>query len=255
LQQLVRGANSFAMPFVTSPLQQLDKAGKLASRRGGVLRSKTRTLLAGVAFLALAVTPAQASFTTWEVNEVFSNADGTIQFIEFFESNGQDGQRSFTGKDLKTFVAGAAPNDFLNRYLFTADVSSSLTANKFALIATSGFASLPGAVPPDFVMPDGFIDTSVVVKITLSTIDEFTFSQGAIPTNGFSSLNRTGTPVSANSPTNFAGQTGNIDVPEPAVAALEAAALLCLLGIVQIRRAVGVRHYPASTRLKSSRMA
>ena len=219
------------------------------------MRTNSRTLLASVGFLMLAGAPGQASFTTWQVNEVFSNADGTIQFIEFFEANGQNGQRSFTGKDLKTFVAGAASNDFLNRYLFTDDVSNNSTANKFALIATSGFASLPGAVPPDFVMPDGFIDTSVVVKITLSTIDEFTFSQGAIPTNGLSSLNRTGTPVSANSPTNFAGQTGNIDVPEPAVAALEAAALLCLLGIVQIRRAVGVRHYPASTRLKSSRMA
>jgi serralysin len=196
--------------------------------------------------LMLAVAPGQADFTTWEVNEVFSNADGTIQFIEFFEANGQDAQRSFTGKDLKTFVDGAAPSEFLNRYEFTDDVSSNLTANKFALIATSGFASLLGAVPPDFVMPDGFIDTSVVVKITLSTIDEFTFAQGAIPIDGVDSLHRTGTPVGPNSPTNFAGQTGNIDVPEPTAAALEAAALLCVLGIVQIRRAVGVPHYPAS---------
>jgi hypothetical protein len=219
------------------------------------VRANSRTLLASVGFLMLAGAPGQASFTTWEVNEVFSNADGTIQFIEFFEANGQDGQRSFTGKDLKTFVAGATPNDFLNRYLFTDDVSSDFTANKFTLIATSGFASLPGAVPPDFVMPDGFIDTSVVVKIELSTIDEFTFALGAIPTDGFNSLYRDGPSMGPNSPTNFAGQTGNIDVPEPAAAVLEAAALLCVLGIVQIRRAAMVPHYPASTRLKSSRVA
>ena len=152
-------------------------------------------------------------------------------------------------------VTGATPNDALNLYVFDADVSSDLTANKFALIATSGFASLPGAVPPDFVMPDGFIDTSVVVTITLSTIDEFTFALGAIPTDGFNSLYRDGPSMGANSPTNFAGQTGSIDVPEPAAAVLEAAALLCVLGIVQIRRAVGVPHYPASTRLKPLRVA
>ena len=221
------------------PFQYLGKAGKLARRTGAAVRSNSRTLLVGVAFFMLAAAPGQASFTTWEVNEVFSNADGTIQFIEFFEANAQNGQRSFPGKDIKTFVTGAPPIDFSNRYVFGGDVSSNLTANKFALVATSGFASLPGAVPPDFVMPDGFIDTSVVIKITLSTIDEFTFALGATPTNGVDSLYRTGAPVGPNSPTNFAGQTGNIDVPEPAAAVLDAAALLCVLGIAQIRRAAG----------------
>ena len=90
MQQFIRGANSVGSIFVTSPLQYFANAGKLARRRGGAVRSNPRTLLAGVAFLMLAGAPGQASFTTWEVNEVFSNDDGTIQFIEFFESKGQN---------------------------------------------------------------------------------------------------------------------------------------------------------------------
>ena len=191
-----------------------------------------------VALSVLAAAPGRASFTWWEVNEVFSNADGTIQFIEFFESGGQDGQRSFGGKQLKTFVARASQTDPLNIYNFADDLPSSFTANKFALLATEGFGSLPGAVQPDFVMPDGFIDTSVVVEIELQTIDEFKFSLGAIPSDGINSLHRTGAPLGLNSPTNFAGQTGSIDLPEPTASALGSAALVCLAGL---RRCCGAR--------------
>jgi hypothetical protein len=215
----------------------LVNTGMLARRRGEIMRTNSRTLLACVALSMLTVAQAHADFITWDVNEVFSNADGTIQFIEFFEANGQHGQRSFTGKQLKTFVTGATANDPLNLYLFAADVPSDLTANRFALVATSGFASLPGAVQPDFVMPDGFIDTSVVVKIELSTIDEFNFAIGAIPTDGVNSLFRTGTPVGPNSPTNFAGETGTINIPEPTAIALEIAALASVLGVALMRRA------------------
>jgi hypothetical protein len=204
------------------------------------MRSSSSVLVVCVALsTVLAVLPAapgHASFITWEVNEVFSNADGTIQFIEFFESNNQNGQRSFDGKQLKTFVTGAAPSNPLNVYTFTEDLPSDLTANKFALIATAGFASLPGAVTPDFVMPDGFIDLSQVVEIELGVIDEYKFTLGAIPTNGTNSLHRVGTPVGPNSPTNFAGQTGSIDLPEPTSRLLGGAALVSL-ALLRSRRA------------------
>jgi hypothetical protein len=179
----------------------------------------------------LPASPGSANFTTWDVNEVFSNADGTIQFIEFFEANNQDGQRSFDGKPLKTFVSGAGPNDPLDVHTFNDDLPSNFTAGTFALVATQGFASLPGAVQPDFVMPDGFIDTSVVVELELGNIDEFMFSLGDIPTDGINSLHRTGTPIGLNSPTNFAGDTGSIDLPEAAPTALGVAALTCLVAL------------------------
>ena len=187
-----------------------------------------------VALSVLAAAPGRASFTWWEVNEVFSNADGTIQFIEFFEASdfpGRDGQASYDGKQLKTFVTGANPNDPLDTHTFNDDLPSNFTAMRFALVATEGFASLPGAVEPDFVMPDGFIDTSVVVEIKLGTIDTFTFLLGAIPTDGVNSLHRTGAPVGENSPTNFAGETGMIDLPEPGLTVLSGAALACLAAL------------------------
>jgi hypothetical protein len=192
------------------------------------MRSKFRLLLASAALSLWVATPGYASFITWEVNEVFSNADGTIQFIEFFEANNQNGQRSFDGKQLKTFVTGANSNDPLSALTFTVDLPSDLTASKFALIATQGFATQPGAVQPDFVMPDGFIDLSMVVEIELAGVDEFGFILGAIPTDGTNSLHRTGAPLGLNSPTNFARQTGSIDLPEPSPAALGGAAVVCL---------------------------
>ena len=195
------------------------------------MTSVFRYVLACVALSMIAAVPGHADFITWEIYEVYSNADGTVQFVEFVESNGQNGQRSFTGKALKTFITGASWNDPLNTHIFSSDLPSNFTANKYALVATQDFASLPGAVQPDFVMPDGFIDTSVVVEIELGTIDEFMFAQGAIPTDGVNSLNRVGTPVDTNSPTNFVGDTGSIDLPEPAAAAQAGAALACLLAL------------------------
>ncbi|MFP6607219.1 MAG: hypothetical protein VCC19_11635, partial [Myxococcota bacterium] len=36
--------------------------------------------------------PALAGIHTWDVNEVFSNADGTIQFVELWEAAGGAGE-------------------------------------------------------------------------------------------------------------------------------------------------------------------
>ena len=43
--------------------------------------------LAGAACLGLAGTPAMAGSHTWDIGEIFSNADGTIQFIELRNGN------------------------------------------------------------------------------------------------------------------------------------------------------------------------
>lgn len=190
----------------------------------------------GVALLAAPTAPASA-FTFWQVHEVFSNDDGSVQFIEFLETQGVNGQRNFDGKLLQTFGPGSPGPELLEFLLFDQDLPSNQTANRHALVATAGFAALDGAVVPDFVMPDGFLDPDAVVEIRLSTIDTFSFSQGAIPTDGVHSLYRTGPPTRPNSPTNFAGDSGSIDVPEPAGPALLAACAGALASLRRRRRA------------------
>ena len=129
---------------------------------------------------------------------------------------------------LQRLSPGASPNDPLDVHTFNEDLPSDLTAQRYALVATQGFASLPGAVEPDFVMPDGFIDTSLVVEIELGNIDEFVFPLGSLPVDGVNSLYRRGKPINPNSPTNFAGQIGSINVPEPSTALLVACGLVGL---------------------------
>ena len=48
--------------------------------------------LGALAALLLLPLSAFAGAHTWDVNEVFSNADGTIQFIELREANGTAGE-------------------------------------------------------------------------------------------------------------------------------------------------------------------
>ena len=172
--------------------------------------------------------PAHADFSTWEISEVYSNADGTIQYIEFYEWNGQNAQGSFTSKSVETFISGACPNCFSARYLFPNDPGGSITANKHALMATAGFQNLLGSVTPDFIMPDNFIDLSVVVSIKLSTFTPIIFAVGDIPSVGNLAYYPAGPSTGATSPTNFAGDVGNIDLPEPD------AAILCITALATL---------------------
>lgn len=150
--------------------------------------------------------PAMATFHLWDINEIFTNSDGTIQFIEF------------TSVDLgQQFLGGETLTTNANNFLFPGDLAGS-TANKSFLMATAGFAALTGAVTPDYVIPDGFIATTGGDTITLVDIgidaDVITFGNGILPTDGVTSLNRNMS-TGLNSPTNFADEAGSIDVSGP----------------------------------------
>jgi hypothetical protein len=55
---------------------------------------------------------AYGSFHTWVINELYSNSSGTIQFIEFRESAGLDGQNFLAGHALSS-THGAIVNTFV----------------------------------------------------------------------------------------------------------------------------------------------
>ena len=63
-------------------------------------------LCAGVTCSAmLAASPALAAFHLWQVKEVFSNSDGSVQFIEMFDS--------FGGANVTSAGRGGKDEDFL----------------------------------------------------------------------------------------------------------------------------------------------
>lgn len=153
---------------------------------------------------------AWAGAHTWDVNEVFSNADGSIQFIELRENNGTPNE---TGVGNQTLSSNT------QSFNMGAGAVAAPTSNKHFLIATADFAALPGAPTPDVIIPAGLVPFFATSGDTISygAIDSWAF--GAVPTNGSDSLDRN-TGIGPNSPTNFAGDTGSVDAtPPPAVSA------------------------------------
>ena len=98
---------------------------------------------------------AQAGNHTWDVNEIFSNFDGTVQFIELFEANGATNEVGMPGQTIATDA---------NSFVLPGDTLEPPTTHKFLLIATQAFADLPGAPTPDYIIDGfdpGFFDTNL----------------------------------------------------------------------------------------------
>jgi hypothetical protein len=136
------------------------------------------------------------SFHLWKINELYSNADGTIQFVEMADAFAGE---NFVGGQTLVATGTGSPHTFT----FPGNLSSSQTANTKLLLATTGFLQL-GIVVPDFVISSGFLFTPGGTLNYGSGLDVVTYSQ--LPTDGALSINRTGTQAAA-SPTSFTGAT------------------------------------------------
>src|SRR4030081_2377960 len=93
-----------------------------------------------------AMTTANASFHTFQVDELYTNADGTVQFIELHEAFNADNEQFLSGHII-TVKQGPTTHSFT----LPNDLPSANTAGKHVLIATPGFAQL-GIVTPDYIV-------------------------------------------------------------------------------------------------------
>lgn len=150
---------------------------------------------------------ALAAFHLWTINEIYSSADGSVQFIEFFTSSCCE---NFVGGQTIRCTESAPPNT-VHDFVIPSNLAGS-TAGKTFLVATPAFGALPGGVAPDYTMPTGFLFTA---GATLQLIGAAAFQvYGALPSDGVMSINASGTPVT-NSPMNYAGAAGSVNVPPP----------------------------------------
>src|SRR6059036_2408789 len=175
--------------------------------------------LAALLMLSMSIVgvPARAGSHLWRFAEAFSNADGTIQFIELHESSGID--------NGEIFVPGHVIASNTMTYTIPPPNLPNTTANKRLLFATPAFAALPGAPTPDYIFPAGSVPFFSTVSDTLACTGwpSMIFSAGQLPTDGIHSLvcnnasscNPGDLSVAINSPTNFAGQTGSVDASTP----------------------------------------
>jgi hypothetical protein len=155
------------------------------------------TTLAAIA-LAFGAASAQAAFHLFRIDQVYSNADGSVQYVVMREATGTDGENFWAGNSLRS-TAGANTQTLV----FPTNLPSVSTASRSVLIATSGFAAL-GLVAPDYTIPAQFIPIGGGTLNYASGTDQITLP--ALPTDGVHAVDRNGTPVAA-TPRNFAGAT------------------------------------------------
>jgi serralysin len=139
------------------------------------------------------------SFHLYRINELYSNADGSIQFIEL-KVGDFAGESFWQGQSISDTQGGTT-----HTFTFPTNLPSTATNNTSVLIATQGFANL-GIATPDFIVPSGFLFTN---GGTLDYANVDAITDGLLPTDGTHSNDRNGA-SQTNSPTDFAGQTGTV---------------------------------------------
>jgi len=113
-------------------------------------------MFAGLMNAVLLATPAAAAQHLWFISQIYSDADGTVQFIEFIGRN--NGQNVFNGTThaLTSFEKS-------NQLIFTR-LASSQTLGAHFLVATQGFVDMVKAMDPnstfvpDFIVPNRFLE-------------------------------------------------------------------------------------------------
>jgi hypothetical protein len=165
-------------------------------------------------------TPARAAFHLWKIQEIFSNQDGTVQFIELFTT-------ASTEFFLSNHQITATSDGVLRTFTLNHDLGGApSTSNRTFLIATASFGGLAGAVTPDYpTLPAGFFNPNAgSITLNFSGVDSLTFAGATLPKDGVNSLvdaSPGGAPnlgSAINSPKNFAQAQGSINLTPTPVA-------------------------------------
>jgi hypothetical protein len=214
---------------IAGPLSERD-------RRAGILSRPfiPRGILAFALLGLAAISPARASFHLWQIVEVYSDATGTVQFIEL--SVNSDGENFLSGRTLTS--AG-------HTFTFGANVSAR-TANHHLLLATPGYIAQSGVPAADFNLGvNNFFDVTGDT-LNYAGVNSLTFTAGQLPVDGVNSLNRAFNPATATtftiapmSPMNFG--TTPTEPSAPKVKISGAKQITTGLAKIQIRgKATGV---------------
>jgi hypothetical protein len=160
----------------------------------------------------LSLDAAHAAFHFWNINEVYSSADGSVQFVEFSTTTGS---QNATGTRVVTCAGPQGSHSFT----IPANLSSSLTGNKTFIIGTSNLTVVPGGLTPDFfftnAVPFLFLNNAGTNTVTLVGAVTTPAAYTNLPTDGDLSLLRTGSgsdfaTTATNSPKNFNDQSNTI---------------------------------------------
>jgi hypothetical protein len=184
-------------------------------------------------------TPAEAKSHLWKFKEVFSSADGAIQYIEMDVPDPSGTEEWVTG--------GQRLESRGHVLVIPNDLPRVNTADRSMLFATPAFTALPGAPAPDFTIPAGFFDPAGDELRYRFVLDVMTLAPGQVPTDGLHALQRSDGSTPVNSPENFAGATATIDgTPAPVGAVWPPLLGIALLGALALHARMQGRTLPAN---------
>lgn len=166
------------------------------------LRAASRALRVAAAAILLSIaTSSMATFHTFKIHQLFSNADGTVQFVVLREASQQNGEHLWADHALAAWAKGGVERTFTFEY----PLPSSETSGKYVLVATQAFADLR-IVKPDYIMPAGFL-TTTSGAVDFAQVDAIEYA--SLPTDGETALFRDGK-TGPNVATNFGGASGSV---------------------------------------------
>ena len=168
-----------------------------------------RRVCCGLMALVICQMQVFGAFHLWRISEVYSSADGSVQFIEMstsFPNENFIGGHRIIARDGNGVIKSAftIPNNLVGS-----------TQNKSVLFGTPAFASA-ASLTPDFTIPRDFLSRGNG-SVSFENVDTMTYQN--LPADGINSIHRTPTGVQAvgvNTPRNFAGQTGSVQ-PGPSL--------------------------------------
>jgi hypothetical protein len=183
------------------------------------MQKSAMALLRCAAVLALVLSltvasSARAAFHLWQIQEVFTNASGSVQFIEMHDNG--FGETSTNGYTLSANSDG-------NIKTVTLTALAHPTPGSL-LFATSGFGALAGGVTPDFTFSTTSFFNPNATNISISfsgSGDSISFTGASLPKNGINSLTDTNLYAAqnlvsgTNSPMNLLGNSGSVNLSAP----------------------------------------
>ncbi|HVU28419.1 MAG TPA: hypothetical protein VHG71_11870 [Verrucomicrobiae bacterium] len=166
-----------------------------------------------------------AQLAGWTIAEIYSSANGAVQFIELSTQPAAGGLLG-AGYQFNSQNALATQS---HSYA-TGVLQFSGGGFQYLLFANSGFTQLPGAITPDYIIPDNFL-FSPAGSLNVQTISgQFGSSliYSVLPTDGLHGLDASGDVIPAIAE-NYAGQI--FAVPEPSTLALVVWDWFIILGV------------------------
>ena len=145
----------------------------------------------------------------WRISEIFSNSDGSVQYIRLTTS--VNNQQNLAGQRLTAFDASGRVGQ---TFTFPTNLGASQTAFRSVLIGTEAF-SAQSQLPVDYQLPAGFLFIAGG-SVRFGSIDTLSYRADQLPVNGAQAMSAGKTPLTAR-PVNFLGQSKTLSLEATAI--------------------------------------